>query len=125
MPRVVATNPHFEGDRSTLSLRTEQLHGWLAEPEHDLSCRSFRVHLEIIHKLRNSQLGTSVVVVNAGPDEATLWPSGWPVKTLQPTRSQRVCVHCDARQLSTCEVPTTLAPTTKEGSQDTQAHCTL
>ena len=40
----------------------EQLYGWLAEPEHDLSCRSFRVHLEIIHKLRNSQLGTSVVV---------------------------------------------------------------
>ena len=44
----------------------EQLHGWLAEPEHELSCRSFRVHLEIIHKLRNSKLGTSVVVVTWG-----------------------------------------------------------
>ena len=44
----------------------EQLYSSLAEPEHDLSCGSFRVHLEIIHKLRNCQLGTSVVVVMKG-----------------------------------------------------------
>ena len=49
MPRVAATR--------------QQLHGWLAEPEDDLSCRSFSVHLEIIHKLRDSKLWTPVMVV--------------------------------------------------------------
>ena len=41
----------------------EQLYSWLAENEHDLSVCSFRVHLEIVHKLRNSRFGTSVAVV--------------------------------------------------------------
>ena len=54
MPRVVATNPNVERDRSTLSL-------------HNLSCRSFRVHLEIIHNLRETKLGAPVVMVVWGP----------------------------------------------------------
>ena len=45
-----------------LAKRMKQLHSWLAEPEHEMSCGSFRVHLEIVHKLR-SQFGTPVVVV--------------------------------------------------------------
>ena len=61
----MATNPHFSGLQIDFELakRVEQLDGWLAESAHNLSCRSFRVHLEIIHKLRDTKLGASMVMV--------------------------------------------------------------
>ena len=70
--RAVATNPrqiNFE-----LAKRMEQLYGWLAEPEHDLSCGCFHVHLD--HPKTGKQptwdIGGGGRV---GHGEATVWPS--------------------------------------------------
>ena len=127
MPRVVAMKRHFEGDRSIFELpkRVEHFNRWLAESVHNLSCRAFRAHLEIINKTEKQLAWGIYGGGRAGPYEATLWPDDLLGKILPPSHLKQVSGRCGVRRLSEFEVTKTLAPATIVGCVGNQAPCML